>query len=406
METMDFLFRKGLILAGYRDNPEERQRLFERFGGSDDLRRLCAELDSAVEAPCLRTVDPFDPSFPDPNLVAGYFDEPSPQSGYQRRYEEACRDSDTLLAEAVSTARILRLFEEEATSAPKSCRQRAYRVGERESVHVPCPAAPSDKSASRAPDSGAAKPARRKLFSGFSSRPAGKRHPYSMNREAFDELSRFDVPVSRSEKKTSSRPLPVEKAAPRPAPVESDGSQEKRRSRFLPLLCASIAVALLFHFLPILRSIPERTLPPESPTHSAVDPVTADTTAERRLRLSPSIGITEEVASKTPAESIPAFEEAPLHEKIATPPSAEELELSDEFPEVPLVIPTAPSSMPLSETQASPVPSSETSAPFAWRDLSILSEAERASLTGVRPAYRPMRRGMKTDVVTMIPIGE
>ena len=40
---------------------------------------------------------------------------------------------------------------------------------------------------------------------------------------------------------------------------------------------------------------------------------------------------------------------------------------------------------------------------FSWRDISLLSDPEKAAMDGVRPVLRPFRRGVKTSVVTAIP---
>ena len=68
-----------------------------------------------------------------------------------------------------------------------------------------------------------------------------------------------------------------------------------------------------------------------------------------------------------------------MYDKIATPPQAD-LELVDSYPPA--------------------------GGAFAWRDLSLLSDPEKAETGGARPVLRPFRRGMKTDVVTAIPAGK
>lgn len=355
-ETMSFLFHKGLALAGCRDNPQQRQKLFEHFGGGEDLRRLCARIDAAADSSELDAADPFDTSFPDPNLIAGYFDEPSAQSDYQRRYEEACRDSDILMNEAVSTAQILRLFQEEPTSAPKSCRQRAYQVGE---------------SSREKPLS----PTRRKsgiLTSFFHSRKEPKAAPD----RAYDELSRFESRVSDPVPRRSGTPQPIELRAPaepiviRREEVRSEEPAEKKRGVFLPFVCAAIAAALLFHYYPVLH--PKPTLrTPQSVENCLPPPENNDNFAEKEL-LPAVIEPDSEQAADGPGE----FEEAPMYDKIATPPQSG-LELVGAY-------------HPAAGT-------------FSWRDISLLSDPEKAAMDGVRPVLRPLRRGVKTSVVTAIP---
>ena len=367
---MDFLLHKGLVaLAGSYDNPGERQRLFERLGGGEVLSRLGSKIDTVCNTPCLEAADPFDFSFPDPNLVAEYFDDPLRQSSSLNRYEEACRQSDSLFAEAVLTARVLRLFEQEATSAPKSCRQRAYQAAEREESSG---AEPSSFSGG-GPDPA---PVPRRLASGFRSlfhssgspEPesdrsfARKPQPHSLPKRAersfSDELAQFQEEVPDRHKRKH-------RTAPKPetAKVSTEEPPAKRRGAFLPFVCASIAAALLFHFRPLLQSVPERRIPPASAE------VTQTVSAPPKER-------SEEPA----ADPIGEFEEAPIAEKIATPPEPN--------PE--------PAGGRISAQPAA-------AAAFSWRELTLLSDAERGAMTGVRPVCRPLRRGMKTDVVTAIP---
>ena len=356
---MSFLFHKGLVLAGYRDNPQQRQKLFEHFGGGEDLRRLCSRIDAAADSSELDAADPFDTSFPDPNLIAGYFDEPSPQSDYQRRYEEACRDSDILMNEAASTAQILRLFQEEPTSAPKSCRQRAYQVGD-----SPC--------------KNSTMPTRRKsggLASLFHSRKESK----SASNGTCDELSSFESRAANPVPRRNAPPQPIELRAPaepivikkaETGPVEPD---EKKRGIFLPFFCAAIAAALLFHYYPVLH--PKPTLrTPQSAESSLLPPENNGTSQENELFPAVIESETEQTVDG-PGE----FEEAPMYDKIATPPQTG-LEFAGSYP-------------PVGGT-------------FSWRDLSLLSDPEKAAMDGVRPVLRPLRRGMKTNVVTAIPQGE
>lgn len=352
-KSMGFLFHKGLALAGCRDNPQRRRKLFEHFGGGDDLRRLCTEMDAAADMSELNAADPFDTSFPDPNLIAGYFDEPSARSDYQRRYEEACQDSKQLLNEAASTAQILRLFEEEPTSAPKSCRQRAYQVGEsvREKTAPP----------SRKPGM-------------FSSIFRSRRGFRTGDESASDELSRFEAPrAAASAARPKETPRPAETAAPpEPAPAQTE-PDEKRRGIFLPFICAAIAAALLFHFYPVLHPTPTRRTPQ---TMKNGFPPAENVFVPSENELLPEAAESDaDPGAVGPSE----FEEAPMYDKIATPPQTG------------------------FEPAESYFPSEEA---FAWRDLSLLSDPEKAEMNGARPALRPMRRGMKTDVVTAIPVGE
>ena len=367
---MDFLFHKGLVaLAGSYDHPAERQRLFERLGGGEALRLLGSKIDTVCGTPCLNAADPFDFSFPDPNLVAAYFDDPLRQSASLDRYEEMCRRSDSLFAEAVLTARALRLFEQEATSAPKSCRQRAYQVGESgESFAAETPSF-SEVSPNPAP-----KP--RRLGSGFRSlfhasgspeakpdRLSGsKPQPHSLPKRAgrsiSDELAQFQEEVPDRRKRKHRR-------APKPEMVRETVEEHppKKRGAFLPFVCASIAAALLFHFRPLLQSVPERRVPPVPAE------VTQTVSAPPR-----------ELSEEPGTETIGEFEEAPMAEKIATPPEPNP-ELADlQSPDPSAAIPS-----------------------FSWRELTLLSDAERGAIAGVRPVCRPLRRGMKTDVVTAIP---
>ncbi|MBO7725152.1 MAG: hypothetical protein J6S40_01660 [Thermoguttaceae bacterium] len=356
---MSFLFHKGLALAGCRDNPQQRRKLFEHFGGGDDLRRLCDKMDAAADMPQLNAADPFDTSFPDPNLIAGYFDEPSAQSDYQRRYEEACQDSKLLLNEAASTAQILHLFQEEPTSAPKSCRQRAYQVGE------PVKEKPA--------------PPRRKpgMLSSFF-RP--RRGSEGKSESSYDELSRFETSRSApSAARPKETPRPIELHAPviisaeKKPEVETVEPDEKKRGIFLPFVCAAIAAALLFHFYPVIHPTPTRRTPQSFETDFA--PAENGFVPSETELLPTAV----ESGAEPAADGLSEFEEAPVYDKIATPPQAD-FELIDSY-------------QPAGGT-------------FAWRDLSLLSDPEKAELNGVRPALRPLRRGMKTDVVTAIPEGK
>lgn len=358
-KSMSFLFHKGLALAGCRDNPQQRRKLFEHFGGGDDLRRLCAKMDAATDRSELDAADPFDTSFPDPNLIAGYFDEPSAQSDYQRRYEDACRNSNLLLNEAASTAQILRLFQEEPTSAPKSCRQRAYQVGESAREK---PAPPRRKSGV--------------LSSIFRSR----RRSEGKTESSYDELSRFETSrAARPVPRPDEPPRPIELHAPviisaeKKQETETPESNEKRRGIFLPFFCAAIAAALLFHFYPVIHPTPTRRTPQSDENRSA--PV-RNNFAPAENELLPAV---IEPDAESAADETAEFEEAPMYDKIATPPQAD-LELVDSYPPA--------------------------GGAFAWRDLSLLSDPEKAETGGARPVLRPFRRGMKTDVVTAIPAGK
>ena len=359
---MDFLFHKGLVaFAGSYDTPSERQRLFERLGGGDVLNRLCAKIDTACHTPCFEAADPFDFSFPDPNLVAAYFDDPNQKSSSLNRYEEVCRQSDSLFAEAVLTARVLRLFEQEATSAPKTCRRRAYQVAERGESSGAKTSSSSGGSPGPAPKSRRLGSGFRSLFhtsgspepkSGrsFDSKPQARSLPKRAGRSFSDELAQFQevVPDRRQRKhRTAPEPEIAQGIAEEPS--------AKKRGALLPFICASIAAALLFHFRPLLQSIPERRTPPTP------------------------AGVTQTVSDPL-SEPIGEFREAPVAEKIATPPESGP-DLADvQIFEPPVAAPSVP-----------------------WRELTLLSDTERGAMTGVRPVCRPMRRGMKTDVITAIP---
>lgn len=97
------------------------------------LLRLAERLRRAAANPDLPAPEVFDPNvYPSANLVAAYFDAPSPGSGQERRYEEACLKSspeaDSLLAELFCCSEILSIWQEKPVRAPKSCRQRLYAI--------------------------------------------------------------------------------------------------------------------------------------------------------------------------------------------------------------------------------------------------------------------------------------
>lgn len=360
--TMDFLFRKGIALAGVRSNPEERDRLFKRFGGGDDLRDLCARIEKASKEVSFQAPDPFDTSFPDPNLIAGFFDEPSEKSQFQRRYEDACLHDDSLLAEAASVSEILRLFQEESTTAPKSCRQRAYRAGEESSASAPVSEEPR---VTKRPSSSSAysKPrSAEELFADLSAFEVSdsKISESSSRKSAFSFMRR-----SREESPSQAVPPPdrvqtkgirdAEPAVSRRSPQVSVQSN-RRRPHVLPFICAVAVAALLFHFRPFLQSV-SRPVSEPRPAHR--EPA-------------PEQPVTEEPIQTDSLE----FTEAPVSEKIATPP-----EPSLEF--------------------------SEASVPEHARvdfgSLSLLSDTEKAAVSTATLKFRPYHRGRKGEVMTFIP---
>jgi len=102
------------------------------------VRSLAERFRKAARRADLAAPEVFDPNaYPNPNQVAAYFDNPNPSSPAERRFEESCQKSDSLMAEAFCCSEILRNWQEKPVRAPRSCRMRLYAIDDNPSEPEP-----------------------------------------------------------------------------------------------------------------------------------------------------------------------------------------------------------------------------------------------------------------------------
>lgn len=242
--------RTALAMSNRLNDPEFLKSLAGHFDGKKEIVPLLERIAAVRSDPTLAAPEVFDfESFPGTNLVADFFDNPSSESRSQGLYENACLDSDLLLAEAACCAEILDVRQENSIRAPKSCRQRLYAIAE-DSDEPVRPAESARFSRSVSPETVT------RDFSHWSEEPAESAAAYPFYR---DELAEEHVAPRRTNDDSEARSILSKQTLSK---QKKEIGPSKRKGSFLEgFLLTLLILALLIWFFPIARSRMENPKP-------------------------------------------------------------------------------------------------------------------------------------------------